>query len=48
MVEYMILEGMGLAIAFGLGFLAGRGRKFKSKVKVPDYVPADWKFKEDS
>ena len=42
MAEYLFLEAIALAIAFGLGFLFGRGRK--ARVKVPDFVPADWKI----
>ena len=42
MGEYLFLEALGLAVAFGLGYLAGRPRK--AKVKVPDYVPTDWKI----
>ena len=45
MVEYLFLEGLALAVAFGLGFLAGRGKK--QKVKVPDHVPADWKISKE-
>lgn len=45
MAEYIALEALGLAVAFGLGFLAGRG--VKHRVKVPDYVPEDWKISKD-
>ena len=45
MGEYLFLEALGLAVAFGLGYLHGRGRKFK--VKVPDHVPADWKISKE-
>ena len=44
MAEYLFLEVFGLAVAFGLGFLAGRGKK--NRIKVPDHVPADWKISE--
>lgn len=45
MIEYLFLEALGAAIAFGLGYLHGRGRKEKHlKVKIPDYVPTDWKI----
>lgn len=42
MAEYLFLEVLALAVAFGLGFLAGRGKK--TKVKIPDYVPTEWKI----
>ena len=45
MGEYLFLEALGLGVAFTLGYVAGRGRKFK--VKVPDYVPSEWKITEE-
>ena len=42
MGEYLFLEALGLGVAFGLGYLAGKG--VKRRIKVPDYVPEDWKI----
>ena len=42
MAEYLLAEIAGLGLAFGLGYLAGRGKKLR--VKIPDYVPEDWKI----
>ncbi len=42
MAQYLLFEVVGLGLAFGLGYLFGRGRRVK--VKIPDFVPAEWKI----